>query len=205
VLSDKASDKGGTDTFEIDSMFTHSQIAVQVFFVDTAKRAQKIACGRPQPFDGVGMHFPDAIPILIAGPFLLAVPHRVMSPFDAVVALPLIRITGGACLSVAVDVFLQRLAIGMLAHAQSTLPTLPADGADDGRTIVLIGPVPTAFVGAAARRIARVAVFVAFFPPRSETSPRFPSRCPVTLSRLTSYIRWLGAVGATDARTDGRA
>jgi hypothetical protein len=104
-----------------------------------------------------------------------------------------------------VDVFLQGLAIGMLTHAQSALPTLPANGTDDRWTSVLIGPVSALFVSAATRRVVWVGVFVTFFPPRSETSPRFPSRRLVTLSRLTSHTHWLGAVGATEGRTAGRA
>jgi len=93
----------------------------------------------------------------------------------------------------------------MLAHTQPALPTLPADGADDGWTIILIGAVPSSFVGAAVRRIARVAVFVAFLPPHSETSHRFPSPRPATPLSLTLYPRWLGAVCATDGHTAVRA
>ena len=93
----------------------------------------------------------------------------------------------------------------MLAHAQTALPTFPTDGPDDGRAIILIGPVASPLVGAAARRIKRVAVFVAFFPPRSETSHRFPSRDPATPGGLTSYTRWLGVVCATDGHTGARA
>src|SRR4029453_12748746 len=84
------------------------------------------------------------------------------------------------------------------------LPTIATDGSDDGGTIILIGPVPSSLVGAAARRVARVAVFVAFFPLRSETSHRFPSPRPVTPVSSTSYTRWLGVACATDGRTGAR-
>jgi hypothetical protein len=104
-----------------------------------------------------------------------------------------------------VHVLLQRLPIRMLAHTQSALPTVPADGPDNGWTIILIGPMASAFVRAAARRIARVAVFLSFFPPRSETSHRFPSPRPVTPGGLTSHTRWLGGVCATDGHIGVRA
>jgi len=186
-------------------MFAHGQIAMQIFLVNTPKRTQKIARGRPQTFDGVGMHLTDAVAIIISCPFFLAVTHCVVLTIDSIVALPLIRVTGGFFFGVAMYVFLQRLSIGMSVHAQPALPTFSAYGPDDGRTIILIGPVTSSLVRAAARRIARVAVFVAFFPPRSETSHQFPSPRQVTSVDPTSCIRWLGAVCATDGRTGAKA
>ena len=102
-------------------------------------------------------------------------------------------------------VFLPRLPIRVRTHPQPTLATFPADGPDNGRTIILIGAVTPALVGAAARRIARITVFVAFFPPRSGTSHRFPSHDPARPADLTSCTRWQGGVSATDGCTDARA
>jgi hypothetical protein len=87
--------------------------------------------------------------------------------------LPFIGVTSGRLLCVPMDMLLQRRAIGMVAHTQTTLPTLPAHGPDNGRAIIGIRAVATPLVGSAPRRIKRVAVFVSFFPPRSETSRRF--------------------------------
>ena len=56
-----------------------------------------------------------------------------------------------------------------------------------------------------ARRIAPITVFVAFFPPRSGTSPRFPSHDPARPADSTSCTRWHGGVSATDGCTDARA
>ena len=151
------------------------------------------------------MDLADTIAIVIPRPFFLAVTHSVVDTIEASVALPLIRVTGGFFRGVAVDMFMQRFPVGMLAHTQPALPTLPTYGSDDGRTIILIGPMPPSLVGATARRIAWIAVFVPFFPPRSETSRRFPSRRPVTPVSLTSYTRWRGAACATDGHTDVRA
>ena len=87
-------------------MFTHGQIAVQICFVDAPKRAQEITCARPQAFNSVGMDLPDAIAILIPGPFLLAVTHRVVIPLDAVVALPFISVTSSVSLGGPMDMLL---------------------------------------------------------------------------------------------------
>ena len=132
-------------------MFAQGQIAVQILLVDPPKRTQKIARGCPQAFDGVGMNLTDPIAVIIARPFFLAVTHRGVGTINVIIALPFIRVTGSFFLGGAVHVFLQRLAIGMLAHAQPALPPLPPDGTNDGRTIILIGPVPSSFVGVADR------------------------------------------------------
>ena len=191
--SDKLSDELGADAFEIDLMFAHGQIVVQILFVDSPKRAQKIACRGPQTFDGIGVDFADAIAVIIARPLFLAMTHRVVDPIDMIVTLRFIGVTSGVFLSVAVHVFLPRLPIGMLPYPQPALATFPTDGPHDGRAIILIGPVASAFVGAAAWRVARIAVFVAFFPPRSGTSHRFLSRDPVRPGDLTCGIRWMEA------------
>jgi hypothetical protein len=186
-------------------MFAHGPIAVQIVFGDAPKRTQEMARGCPQPCARGGMHLPEAIPLVIAGPFLLAVTHGGMETIAAVVALPFIRVTEGVFGGVAVYVLLPRLPISMRGYAQSALPTVPANGPDDGRTIILIGPLASAFVRTAARRVAGMAVFVPFFPPRSATSPQFPSQRPVTSVGLTSHPHWRGAACATDGHTDAKA
>src|SRR5712691_8543989 len=103
----------------------------------------------------------------------------------SVVALPFSGLTGGLLLGVPIHVLSQRLAIGMVAHAPPTVPTVSAHGSDDGRAIIVIRPLAPLFVGAPPRRIKWIAVFVPFFPPHSETSPRFRSRHPATPAGLT--------------------
>ena len=73
-----------------------------------------------------------------------------------------------------------------------------------GRSL-LIRPVAALFVGAPPRRIQRIAVRNAFFPPRSETSHRFPSRHRATDGGSTSHTHWFGGVYATDGHTAARA
>src|SRR5262250_1382390 len=104
-------------------MFTHRQIVFQTLLVNPAKRSQKVAGCRPQSLDCVDMHLSHSIPIIISGPFFLAVTNRAVVPVDSSVALPFVCVTGGLLLCVPMHVLLQSLAIGMLAHSQATLPT----------------------------------------------------------------------------------
>jgi hypothetical protein len=205
VRSDELRNKRGTDAFTIDLMFTYCQVRMEILLVNPAKRTQKIARRCPEPFDRVGMDLADAIAIVIPRPFFLTVTHSVVDTIDLVVALPFIGVTGGVLRGIAVHMLLQRLPIGMLVNPQTTLPTSSTHGPNNGGAIILIGPVASSLVRAAPRRIARIVVSVAFFPPRSETSHRFPSRDQARPADLTCGIRWPGVVCATDARTDARA
>lgn len=186
-------------------MFAHRQIVFQTLLVNAAKRSQEIAGRCPQPFNCVDMDLSHSIAIVISGPLFLAVTNRAVGALDAVVALPFIGVTGGLLLGVPLHVLLQRLAISMVAHSQATLPTLPANRPDDGSPIVFIRAVSPSLVGSSPRRIKRIAVFFAFFPPRSETSHRFQSPHQATPFGLKSHKHWLGFSCATGARTGVRA
>jgi hypothetical protein len=164
VLGDKLSDELGTDTFEIDRMFAHRQVVVQILLVDATKGTQKIAGGRPQAFDSVGMDLADAIAVVITRPFFPPVTHSVMRTLDLVVPLPLICVTGRVSLGVAMHVLLQCLAIRMVPHAQATLSTVAPHSPNNGRPIVVVCPVPPLFVGTTPRRIKGSACFSPFFP-----------------------------------------
>ena len=151
------------------------------------------------------MDLPDAIAIIVARPFFLAVTHRVVSTLDAVVTLPFIGVTSGVSFSIPMDVLLQRLAIGMVPHAQATLSTVAPYGADNGRPIVVVRSMPPLLIGATPGGIKRIGVFLTFFPPRSETSRPFPCLDLAMPWSLTSYSRWLGVVYASARRTGARA
>jgi hypothetical protein len=181
------------------------QIVVQILLVYPAKRAQTIARGCPKTFNRVGMGFSDAIAIVIACPFFLAMAPGVGATTNAIVALPFLCGTGGVFLGVPVHGSLPCLPVGLLAHPRPTLATFAPHGPDDGRAIIGIRTMTALLVGAPPRRITRIAVFVPFFPPRSEASPQFPSRDQATPSDLTCGPHWPAGVCATDARTGGRA
>ena len=138
MLSDKLSDKLGTDAFKINLMLAHRQVAMQMLFVDAAKGTQKVARRRPQAFGGVRVNLANTVAIVIARPFFLPMTHCVVSALDPVLPLPFIRVTGSGSFSVPIHVLLQRLAIGVVTHAQATLPTVAPDGAHNwGESISL--------------------------------------------------------------------
>lgn len=184
-------------------MFTHCQILFQILLVDPPKGAQKIASGSPQPLDRVGMHFPHAIAVVISCPFLLAVTDREVGAVDPVVTLPFIGVASSHLLRIAMPMLPQRLAVGMLADSQTTLAALPTNSPDHGRPLSCIRAVPALLVGPPPRRIVRIRVLFAFFPPRAETSRRFPCHGQARWSDSSSYTHCLGGACASGARSDG--
>jgi hypothetical protein len=81
---------------EIDAELTHGDIATEVFFVDTSKRAKEITHRRPHAFSRIGMNFANAIAIIISGPFFVSVTDRGVGPDDMVVSLPFIGVDLGS-------------------------------------------------------------------------------------------------------------
>src|ERR1044071_8584749 len=100
-------------------MFAHRHVVLQVLFMDAAKRAQKIAESRPATFAGIGMHFTDAITIVIARPFVLTVADRRVRTRQASVTAPLVSVTGGLWPGGGCYVLLQRRPVGAFDHSQA--------------------------------------------------------------------------------------
>lgn len=140
-----------------------------------SERSQEITQRRPQPFDGVGMHFTLAISIRISCPLMRPMTDRLMSARDAVVATPLLGVAGRRRLCRAMYMLRQGRSISALANSQATFAARSADGADHWRAVIVIGAVTSPLIRPTARRSKRVGVLVAFFSPRSETSRRSPS------------------------------
>src|SRR5262249_36065353 len=116
---------------------------------------------------------------------------------------PFVGVTSSRLLRITMDVLPQRLAISMLADSQAALPALPANSAHDGWPIVVIRAVSPLLVGPTPRRIVRIGVLFAFFPPRSETSRRFPFRRRLRRPDLRVPAHWLAVASATDEHSDG--
>lgn len=141
-----------------------------------AKRAQKVTYGSPTAFAGVGVDFADAVAVIVTCPFVLPVTNRGVRARHILIAAPFVGVTHRGSLRRRRDVLLQGWLVGMRNDGQPYLPTLTPKGPDDRRTIILIGAMTFAFIGATTRWIVGVEMRFAFFPPRSETSPRFQSR-----------------------------
>jgi hypothetical protein len=70
------------------------------------------------------------------------------------------------------------MGVGMVADPPALLSRLARDHTDDGGTIIGIGAMPLAFIGAPPGRIGGISMRGAFFPPRCGTVRRLRRRCP---------------------------
>jgi hypothetical protein len=182
-------------------MFTHRQIIFQVLLVHPAERSQEIARRRPQPFDGIDVHLAHPVPVVVARPLALTVADGAACPLDSVITAPFIRVASGSRQRVAVHVPPQRRPVRVLADSQPTLPAAPPDGADHRGTVILVGGVAALLVRTPPRRVVRISVLFAFFPPRSETSRRSQSRRRRAARREAAHKHSAGSACASDART----
>ena len=79
-------DKISRDAFEIDAKLTHSNIPSQKLLVNTPKRTQEIANGRPDTFNGIGMNLSNPIGIGIYCPLPLTMANGGMTAVESQVA-----------------------------------------------------------------------------------------------------------------------
>ena len=101
---------------------------------------------------------------------------------DLIVAFPFVGIDRCFGSRTAVNVRAKALPVRAAKHLQAHLPARSANGTDNWGAVVFIRSVSPGFVGSPARRIGRISMRFAFFPPRSETSRRSRSgrRAPTT-------------------------
>src|SRR5215207_9722310 len=182
-------------------MFTPRQIIFQVLLVHPAEGPQEVARRRPQPLDGVGVHLSHPVAVLVSRPLALPMADGAASPLDPVIAAPFIRVTSGPRPSGAVHVPPQRRPVRMPADPQPALPASSPDSADHRRPVVVVGAVAAPLVGTPPRRVVRIGVLVAFFPPRSETSRRSLSLGLQAPRCSAAHRRSVGFAGASDVRT----
>lgn len=114
------------------------------------------------------MDFVDAIAVVIACPFVFAVADGRVRARQAAITAPFIGVASRLRLRRARDVAVQRGFVSVFNHRKTDLTTRAPKRPDDRRTIICVGTVPFAFVGAAARRVFGIAMRVAFFPPHFE-------------------------------------
>src|SRR5262245_49651310 len=184
-------------------MFTDGQVVFEVLLMHAPKRAQEVAHRSPQAFDRVDMHLPDAIAIIIPGPFLLRVTDCGVATADALIAEPLICMTTGCRPGEGVHMATQGPPIGVLTDSQSAAARPSPHRPYHRGPIIGIGAVSLALVRTPPRWISGVSVALAFFPRHSETSHRFPFRHRATVPRATAYSRWLGVCGESCAPSYG--
>ena len=147
--------------------------------VDAPEGTQVGPKRRARPLAGVAMDLALAITIVIPRPFAHPVGSRGMARMAAAITLPFVGIEQRAALGhVFRDEVVAGLPVRMVTDPPALLACLARDDADDRGTIVRIGAVPFALIGALAWRIKRVAMRRTFFPLRSGTARRTQRRCP---------------------------
>ena len=160
--------------------------------MNTTERAQEVAHGSPHTLDGVDMHFPDAITVVIACPFTRAVTDGSPRANDMIVATPFIGIDLRPGCRKLMDMSAQGFLVSMVYDAQAHFTALASDSSHNRRSVIVISPVSSAFVSPSARWIIGIGVSFAFFPPRSETVHPFQSVGRVASFRVGSVRHWPG-------------
>jgi hypothetical protein len=144
---------------------------------------------------GVAVYLSDPISIHISRPLVHAVANGGMGRMAATIALPLVgiepRTAGG---DIGGNQVVASPRIRVITHPEAVLTRLPGHDTDDGQTIVGVGPMPFALIGAPAGRVSRITMRSAFFPPRSGTArpPRRPRQPSPPSGRSRS--NWPGGV-----------
>jgi len=149
---------------EIDTEFADGNVATEVVLVNTTEGAQEFTHRRPHTFGSVDMHLTDAIAVIIARPFLLAVTDRRVRANDVMVALPFVGVYLSIGPGEGMDMVNQRLFVSVVNHSQACLSALTSHSADNGRPIIVIGAVSPQFVDPPAGRIIWVRMKITFSP-----------------------------------------
>jgi hypothetical protein len=167
----------------------------------SSKWSQIISHPGPQSFYRIDVYFSYPISIIISRPFSLSVIYCRVLTINPLIASPFICIAGRFLLRALMNVLLKCFTIGSLDYSQPTLAACATNGSNYRRTIILIVTVPALLVCSTSRRIRWIAVFFAFFPPRSETSHQFQYQYRSKPRRRASYSRSLVIACATYARS----
>jgi hypothetical protein len=171
-------DQLGCDAFGIDHGLICGHVEVQVLLMHAAKHPQVGPKRRPHSLAGVAVDFAAAIPISIPCPFMVTMANRGMVRMTPPIALPLVgielRAAGGHVLC---DQGSTCTRIGMVADPEALLTCVPRYDANNWRTVIGVGPMPSPLIGTPPGRILGVRMGRAFFPPRSGTVRRPQRPC----------------------------
>ena len=152
---------------------------------------------RPCTLAGVAVDFAAAVSISIPGPLAHAVADGGMDRMAATIALPFVRIQDGA---VPWDILGNQVVAGTLvrviADPETLLTRFARDDADNGGTILRIGPVPSPLIGPPPGWVTGMGMGRAFFPRRSDTIRRPQRRCRASPQSAQSCSDWPGGAGS---------
>jgi hypothetical protein len=134
------------------------------------------------------MNLTTAVAIIIPRPLVPAVADSRVAWMAPAIALRLIGIEQGAAYrNVLRDQRRTGVPVRMVADPPALLTRVARDDADDGGTIVGIGAVPFALIGATTGWIGGIAMRRAFFPPRFGTARRLRRHCPPSQPSVPSH------------------
>jgi len=171
--------------------------------VNTTQRTQEVTHCRPHPFGSVDVYFANAIAVIVACPFFLAVTNRRVRANNVVVALPFVGEYHGIGPGERMDMVNQCFFVRVMNHSQAYLSTLATNCADNRWSIIVVGAMASSFVGPSSGWIIGIVVTFTFFPPRSETSRPFQSVCLAKDLVVGGVPRCLGSPSAYREPFDG--
>ena len=106
------------------------------------------------------MYFADAITIVVACPFLIAMTHSHMRAVEMLIALPLIRVHHRLRLGETMHMRFKRLSVGVMHQAQAHLMTLSSNRPHNGGAVIVVSAMSPSLVGTPTGRV--VWVIMAF-------------------------------------------
>src|SRR5713101_6628636 len=169
-----------------------------------AKGPQKVSHPCPHAFRGIDMHFAHPVAVIISRPLVAPVRHRRMRACQLGVAAPFVSVDVGVLTGKPPHMRPQGALVGALHHPQPHLPTLTPHCAHHGGAVIVVGAVAALFVRPPPRRIRWVGVLLAFFPPHSETSRRFPCGRRVREWWVAAVRHWFAASSVSRALSSGQ-
>jgi hypothetical protein len=106
------------------------------------------------------MHLADAITIVVACPFLIAMTYRYMHAVQMLIAPPLIGVHHRIGLGETMHVLFERLSVGVMHHAQAHLMSVSPHRPHNRRAVIGVGAMPAPLVGSSTRRVVWVVMTV---------------------------------------------
>src|SRR5262245_1223504 len=169
----------GCNAFRIDDRFIGRHVEMQVLLMNAPKTTQiGPECGA-RPLTAIAVHLAAAIAIIIPRPLVHPMTDSGMGWMAPPIALPLSGIE--LCAGNRDVLRYQRCTgtpISMIANPEALRTGVPRDEADNGWTIVGVGPMSSPLIGPPPGRILGVRMGGAFFPRRFGTARRPQKPCP---------------------------
>jgi hypothetical protein len=172
------SNQMGCDAFRINYSCIRRHVEMQVLLMHASKTTLLGPERRARSRIGIAVDLAAAISI-IPRPLMHTMTDNSMRWTAPLIALPLIGIELGAGpREILGDESRASVPISMVASPEALLTCSPRDDAENGWTIVGVGPMPSPLIRPPTSRIIKVGMGRAFFPPRFGIVRRPQKPCP---------------------------